>query len=146
MALGVVASFKDGWMFRPKIAAWVGCSVRTVGRSFEQGRSEGLLRTARGKKNEVPPGAKAPLWCGFTHRWLPGWGLAGKAVGVEVAKNKARFLARRVVKSKPMPIARAPERRRWTAAELDAELDRLAARRAAPPAPDPEPPERPPPE
>lgn len=132
LVVGVIGSFKNCWMFRRQIAKRLGISVRTVARAIAQAKAEGLLRTARGKKTEVPPGAPGPIVWGFTNRWLPGWGKAGAEVLAAVSTAKARFIARAGVKAL---VRRAAPARRWTAEELDAELERRAPR---------PPPERPP--
>jgi hypothetical protein len=94
LIVGTVASFKDCWAFRSKIAAFVGCSVRTVQRALTQARSEGLIGVARGKKNECPPNWKSPVACGWSHRWTVGWGKAGAAVRDAVDAARARWLVR----------------------------------------------------
>ena len=71
-ALAHVASRKDLWAFARYVAERIGCSVRTFQRAITQGKSLGLVRTARGKKTEVPPGANAPIACGWCHRWTVG--------------------------------------------------------------------------
>lgn len=110
LALAQVASFKDGWIFRKNIARRVGCHVRTVARAFAEGRAKGLLKTYRSKKNEIPPGAKAPFSCGFSHRVTVGWGLGAAAVKQAIADARAKRLQRPLLK--PTPRRGAPERSR----------------------------------
>lgn len=97
--VGQIASFRDGWAFRRRIAELVGCSIRTVQRAITQAREEGLLGVARAKPNEVPPGAKAPMSCGWSHRWVIGRGLAAAAALAAVAAAKAAALARKTVRA-----------------------------------------------
>ena len=126
LVLGNVASFRDGWAFRKRLASKAGTSVRTVARALKQGRETGLVGVARAKPNERPVGPDgellAPIPCGWSHRWTIGWGKAGEAVGKAVAAARAKFVARAVVKGKGVP--RAPAPRRYTLAQLDAELER----------------------
>lgn len=88
LIFGGFASFKDCWMLQSTIAAFFRCSIRTVQRAAHDAREIGELRTAFGKPGEMPPGATAPMRCKWTHRWVPGRGLAGAAR--ETAINKAR--------------------------------------------------------
>ncbi len=123
-----IASFRDCWVFRKRIAEWARCSVRTVQRAITQARALGLLGVARAKPNEVPTGASSPLPCGWSHRWTIGWGQAAAAVKKAVTAARLAWITRRTT----VPVAKAPPpepeplRRQWTAAELDAELERLA--------------------
>jgi hypothetical protein len=148
LVIGTVASFKECWTFRRNIARRVGCSVRTVQRALTQAREEGLIGVARAKKTEVPPNWEhGPVTCGWSHRWVIGWGKAGQAVADAVHAAKARWLVKHAAPNKmTMPAKPAepqrihsgskprPEyqRRSWTAAELDAELVRLAAEKPPP--------------
>lgn len=137
LTIGNVASFRDGWAFRKKIAQKIGGSVRTVGRALEQGRREGLIGVARAKKGERAPDEDGKptiqLPCGFSHRWTIGWGRAGEQVKAAISAAKAKFLARQIVKGKAGPPISRRSERRWTAAELDAELERRARSLAPPP-------------
>jgi hypothetical protein len=147
LVLGNIGSHRDCWAFRSKLAAKVGCSVRTVQRAITQAASLGLIGVARAKQNEKPPGVDHVVPCGWSHRWVVGWGKAGAAVKVAVDAARARWTLRRVTTkldkscvAKPAECRRTsprPPARTWTAAEIDAELER-AARDA--------PPEKPPPE
>jgi hypothetical protein len=144
LVIGTVASFKECWTFRRNIAAKVGCSVRTVQRALTQARSEGLIGVARAKKTEVPPNWEhGPVTCGWSHRWVIGWGKAGQAVADAVHAAKARWLVRHAAPQKmavsaPVGSTMDPkprnerQRRKWTAAELEAEMDRLEAAGAPP--------------
>jgi len=149
--LGVIASFKEGWIPRRSIARWIGGCVRTVGRMIHQAKEIGLLSTARAKKHEIPPGRSEPFTCGWSHRWIIGWGQAGKAVNDAVHAARARWLVKHAAPERK-PVAAAttrggmepsaaarPEyqRRKWTAAEIDQELERLERLNKPPPwAPD----------
>jgi hypothetical protein len=134
LAFGQIASFRDGWVFRSKIAKRIGASVRTVGRAIRQAKDLGLLGTARAKKTEIPPGLERPLVCGWSHRWIIGWGKAGEAVKLAVNAARARRLTKLTAKGL-RPVAQ-PQRRRWTAEQLERELE-LRARQVPPPEPDP---------
>jgi hypothetical protein len=148
LVVGNIASHRDCWAFRAKLAQKVGCSVRTVQRAITQATSLGLIGVARAKPNEKPPGVGHVVPCGWSHRWTVGWGRAGAAVKRAVDAARARFTLRRA--SRPLPRdacaakarqcgGKAPQLgRTWTAAELDAELA-LVPRT-------PNVPERPPPE
>lgn len=136
LAFAQIASFREGWVFRKRIAKKIGGSVRTVGRAIRQAKDLGLLGTARAKKHEIPPGLDKPLVCGWSHRWIIGWGKAGQAVAAAVNQARARRLAKLTAKG-VRPVAQ-PRRRRWTAEELERELE-LRARSMPPPEPDPPP-------
>jgi hypothetical protein len=142
-----VASFKDGWAFRSTLAEIAACSIRTVARAFAHAKREGLLRTHRAKKREIPPGCDQPLRCGWSHRFVIGWGAAGAAVKQAVEVARARWLVNHVTKPPaPAPSSPAPKRsggvyvfragdkprRTWTADELAAELDKLERERKPP--------------
>lgn len=129
--LGIIASFKDGWLFRKKLAELAKCSVRTAQRAITEGKLEGLLGVARAKQNEIPPGAKAPIPCGWSHRWTIGRDLAGEAMRQAVAAAKAAALARLAAR-RPAKQERvgAALRAKKTAAELE-ERRRDAKRRLA---------------
>lgn len=99
--------------------------MRTVQRGITQARELGLLGTARARPDEVPPGCKSPIRCGWSHRWIVGWGLAVEAC--KAAVERARL--KRMAKAKDIPAKkpRSPAQcRSWTPAELDAELERLS--------------------
>jgi hypothetical protein len=129
--VGQIASFRDCWVFRKRIAEWARCSIRTVQRAITQARSLGLLGVARAKPNEVPPGASHAFACGWSHRWTIGWGKAAAQVKRMVTAARLAWMTRRTV-AKPVASgnveATAPPPKRWTADELDAELERLTTR------------------
>lgn len=131
-----VASFRDCWAFRRQIARVVGLSVRTVQRALTQAQDLGLIRCARAKLGETPPGARGPVTCGFSHRWTIGWGIAGKKAKEKILAAVERARMRRVLRvvqptaaakrspMEPKPLTRY-QRRIPTLDELDAELARL---------------------
>jgi hypothetical protein len=138
--IGNIASYRDCWAFRRKLAAQVGCSIRTVQRAITEAASKGLIGVARCKRGERPPGLDSEVPCGWSHRWIVGWGQVGAAVKHAVDAARSRWIVRRsaascspkVVEcagagnaptSRPRPEARTP--RKWTAAELDQELARI---------------------
>jgi hypothetical protein len=154
LVIGTVASYKDCWTFRRTIAAKVGCSIRTVQRALTQARAEGLIRMHRAKKGEIPPRRQddtqhGPIPCGWSHRFVMGWGQAGRAVADAVHAAKARWLVKQAAPLRTAPPAAAPfhapsgtikpparteyQRRSWTPAELDAELDKLERLKKPPP-------------
>ena len=102
--VGHISSFRDGWVFRKKLAAAVRCSVRTVQRAITQAREEGLLGVARAKKAEIPPGARKPFTCGWSHRWTVGRGMAAGAALLAITAAKVAKIARNVTK----PAAKRP--------------------------------------
>jgi hypothetical protein len=146
LVVGNIASFKHNWTFRKNLAAKAGCSVRTAQRAITQAVALGLMGVARSKPNEKPPGRENPMPCGFSHRWINGWGKTGEAVKRAVDAARARVSLRRATRvipesctpqqAKPCAVRSQREPRRWTAAELDAELDELereSAKREKPP-------------
>lgn len=128
--IGDIASFKDGWVFRSKLAAENDCSVRTVQRAITQAKNEGLIGVARAKENEVPPGAAGPIPCGWSHRWTVGRELAGDELRAAIARAKLAQLTRRMGAPSSAGVPHAPKPppppRRYSSDELDAELQRLA--------------------
>lgn len=126
--VGQIASFKDGWLFRRRLAEIVGCSIRSVQRAITQAREEGILGVARAKQGEKPVGAAGTFACGFSHRWVIGRGLAAAAALAAVTAAKLAAVARRAVQQPAPQPRRAPEgqrrppARRWTADEIDAAL------------------------
>jgi hypothetical protein len=151
LVIGTIASFKDCWAFRAKIAAKVGCSVRTVQRAITQAREEGLIGVARAKRGECPPNWAKPVECGWSHRWTVGWGKAGEAVKLAIENARARWLVKHAVhlpaKAHPtLNVAEpaktgprwktAPDGREWRSMrpeEIAAELDAALARMPPPP-------------
>lgn len=160
LVIGCIASFKDCWAFRSKIAAKVGCSVRTVQRAITQAREEGLIGVARSKVSvvnghkvfEKPPNFEKPVPCGWSHRWTVGWGKAGEAVKAAVENARARWLVNHAIhlpaKAHPTLSVKepaktgprwkvAPDGREWRSMrpeEIAAELEAALAR--MPPAPE----------
>lgn len=130
LVLGCIASFKQCWTFRRALAAHTGVSVRTVQRAITQGKAEGLLGTARAKANEVPPGRKEPVRCGWSHRWIVGWGEAVDKAKAAVERARMKRLARQAVLT-PQDVRNVrppnPRQRRYTVEELAAELERYEA-------------------
>lgn len=106
LALGNVASFDDGWVFRKTIAQHLGCSIKTVQRGLNRGKAEGLLGIARAKKGEIPKGRKHPLNCGWSHRWMIARDMVGNAARAAIAWARAQAIAR-----KQRAVARELERR-----------------------------------
>ncbi len=129
LVLGCIASFKQGWTFRRTLAAHTGVSVRTVQRAITQGKAEGLLGTARAKPNEVPPGRTEPVRCGWSHRWIVGWGQALEAAKAAVERARIKRLQRQAVSAQLAASVRPrnPRQRRWTPDELESELARYEA-------------------
>ena len=139
LVIGCIASFKQGWMFRRNLAAHTGLSVRTVQRAITQAKDFGLIGVARAKKDEVPPGMDHPLTCGWSHRWVVGWGQAAAAAKTAIANCRLARIVKAAARgsvAKPKAEEEAPgpmqgpreqrPPRQWTAAELDAELERFA--------------------
>lgn len=145
LVVGQIASHRDCWAFRARLARAVGCSVRTVQRAITDATSRGLIGVARAKQTEKPPGVDRIVPCGWSHRWTVGWGLAGRALGQAIDKARARWMVRHQTTRAVAPcVARGNKPgnkcghtpRRWTAAELDAELARAAERARPPDEPD----------
>lgn len=162
LVVGSVASFKDCWAFRSKLASQVGCSVRTVQRALTQAREEGLIGVARSKCDivngkkvfEKAPILNKPVPCGWSHRWTIGWGKAGAAVKQAVEAARARFIVRAAVhlpqRSHATLSVASPEKtgprwkttqdgREWrhlTPEQVQAELDAALARMPDTPPPE----------
>jgi hypothetical protein len=143
-----IASFKDGWIFRRRLAKTEGCSVRTVQRAITQAREEGLIGVARAKQGEKPPGAAGTFACGWSHRWIIGRGRAAAAALAAVAAAKLAALVRTAAKppapqprcspaarcaSKAPTGQRRPPARSWTAEEIDQALADTPPATAEPP-------------
>jgi hypothetical protein len=137
-ALAHIASRKDCWAFARHIVERIGCSVRTFQRWVAKGKSLGLVHTYRGKKTEVPPGANAPIECGWCHRIVVGRGLARQERARANDEARARWLTN-LVRRQTVPLelrklaenARNPPPRRpppgvSTSDWLEAELAELA--------------------
>jgi hypothetical protein len=132
LVVGHIASHRECWSFRRRLAERIGCSVRTVQRAITQAVSLGLVGVARAKKTDVPPGLDRPVDCGWSHRWTIGWGKAGAAVKTAIDGARARWMLRvaaRTEKKAALPLEPRPSRppRRWTADELEAELARVTS-------------------
>lgn len=157
--MACLATRRDNWTFRKNIAEVVGCCVRTVGRGFRDARERGLMNAWRGKKGEIPPGAKAPLKCGWSHRTVYGWGQRPAERRREIEEARARWLVHEAQKALPKPPKvrvdgstmdppgrrRAPRTRgpRMTSEQIDAALAELERqKREAEPERPPKPPPR----
>lgn len=144
VALGCIGSFRQAWIFRKSIAKHCGISVRTVQRAITQGKEFGLIGVARAKKDEIPPGLDHPLPCGWSHRWVIGWGQAAAAVKQQVADCRLARMVKAATRAEraaaEIGLGTAPASgprqqrpvRRWTGDEIDAELERLARTKAPP--------------
>lgn len=130
-ALGCIASYKDGWIFRSTIADHIGASVRTVQRGITQGKDLGLIGVARAKKREVPPGLNKLLRCGWSHRWVNGWGEGYQRAKAIVEKCRLARIAKKLVEPIATKLRRA-RNRPMSAAEIDAELERREQLRKPP--------------
>ena len=107
---------RDPWVFQSTIAEAVNCSLRTVARWLQRFREAGLLECWRGGKREIPPGAKAPLKCGWSHRSLTQWHAAGAAFRRAVENIKVRRAERLAAR-----LARA-KGKKMSAEQIDAEM------------------------
>lgn len=124
-------------MFRKNLAEHTGLSVRTVQRAITQGKELGLMGVARAKPNDVPPGMDRPLPCGWSHRWIVGWGEAYSAAMAAVTNCRLARMVKAAARgsvTEPKPTEQAgvtsthrQQRppRHWTAEELDSELARF---------------------
>ncbi len=109
---GSVASWKDCWTLQSTLAKFHNCSVRTVQRSTHDAREIGFLRCAFSKPGEKPPGADAPVPFKWSHRWIPGRGLAGAALQEAVNKARAAWVITKAAIRKPYNVqAQAAKRR-----------------------------------
>lgn len=134
--LADVASWRDGWEFRHHLAARYRCHTRTVQRALNQSAELGLLEIRRAKPGEIPPGARNPLPCGWSHRWVPGRELIrGKAPDPEAwarCVNKARLarLVRRSMGERQRRLIRRDVQRSLRDAQID-ERRRVLKQQAA---------------
>lgn len=120
-----IASFRDGWVFRRRLAKMENCSVRTVQRAITQAREEGLIGVARAKQGEKPQGAAGSFACGFSHRWVIGRGLAAAAASLRSSEGPPHG-------STPTPRAPLDGRRNRPGPSRNAAVDgRATARRRA---------------
>jgi hypothetical protein len=145
LVVGQIASFRDCWAFRSKLARLLGVSVRTIQRAISEAKSLGLLKVFRAKPNEKAPELGRVIPCGWSHRLTVGWGKAGAAVTEAIEAARLRFIARSAVavtaarssssvppssgtRTAPRSSSSAQQwpRRHWTAEQLDQELERRA--------------------
>ena len=144
LVVGQIASFRDCWAFRRKLARLLGVSVRTIQRAISEAKSLGLLRVFRAKPNEKAPELGKVVPCGWSHRLTVRWGKAGAAVTEAIEAARLRFIARSVVATAARSSSVAPPssgtrtaprssssaqqwpRGHWTAERLDRELERTA--------------------
>lgn len=76
--LAAAASYgQKVWAFQDNLAAFVGCSIRTVQRAFNEAKVLGLLYSRRSRQGELTPTGKY-LKCGFALRTFTTWGLRSK--------------------------------------------------------------------
>ena len=124
-------------MSRRKLAQAAGVSVRTAQRAITEFKNAGEIGVARSKKGEVPPGSKTgePLWCGFSHKWVIGRGMAGRELHQEIARRRllmqqrtalgptrAAVVTLNVRRQRGAESESLKPRKRWTAEEIDAEI------------------------
>lgn len=140
--VGEIGTHRDCWAFQRRLAKIAGCCVRTVQRAIRQAKSLGLIGVHRCKKGEIPPRRPEdpnfgkPIPCGWSHRFMIGRGLAGRALHVAIEAARAKWITRQVVaasSSVPLPKrASSPTvaarstlpKRSYTSEEIDAELAR----------------------
>lgn len=71
--LAAAASYGEKcWAFQDNLAAFIGCSLRTVQRAFDEGKRLGLLTSRRSRQGELTPTGKY-LKCGFALRTFTTW-------------------------------------------------------------------------
>lgn len=71
--LAAAASYGEKfWGFQRGLAEFIGCSLRTVQRAFDEGKRIGLVTSRRSRQNEVTPTGKY-LKCGFALRTFTTW-------------------------------------------------------------------------
>lgn len=132
--VGQISSFTDGWVFRRRLAELLDCSVRTVQRAITQAKAEGLLGVARAKRSDIPPGAREPLPCGWSHRWTIARDLVGAAAAAAIraarleqltraATRAAAGTARAIRRREPPTDAQLEQRRQQQRSELAAWSD-----------------------
>ena len=125
LVIGSVGSFRDCWMFQRTLAKNLGCSLRTVQRALREGRQLGLIECHRAKAKEKAPEIGKTLPCGWSHRWVVGWGRAKETVEKLVNVARAKALVPGLFRKKPKKAEEsATPHRRWTAEEIEAELAR----------------------
>lgn len=125
LVVGQIASFRDCWAFRARLARIVGASVRTVQRAISEAKSLGLIGVARAKQGETAPGLERAVPCGWSHRWTIGRGLALGAVQKAIEAARTKFLRRTSLAGGVVRTSKPPApSRRWTAEEISRELER----------------------
>ena len=124
--VGHIGSMRDCWAFRRKLADAVGVSVRTVQRAITQAKELGLIDVHRAKENEVPPGAKGPIPCGWSHRWAIARGMGIAAAAAAVAAARVRAAARAATRAVRAMARRGRHER--TAHNAESERRRALAR------------------
>lgn len=88
--LAAAASYgQQCWAFQDNLAEFVGCSLRTVQRAFDEGKRLGLLYSRRSRQGELTPTGKY-LKCGFALRTFTTWGLRSRRRINETAARFAR--------------------------------------------------------
>jgi|WetSurMetagenome_2_1015567.scaffolds.fasta_scaffold570715_1 DNA-binding transcriptional regulator LsrR (DeoR family) len=127
LVIGCVGSFRDCWVFQRQIADRLGCSVRTVQRALRQARDLGLIECHRAHKNENAPGLQKPIPCGWSHRWVIGWGLVGEAVSRAINLARLNRMAPKAFRAPKR--TREPVPKRWTASEIEEALRRRYSER-----------------
>jgi len=71
--LAAAASYGEKvWAFQGGLADFVGCSLRTVQRAFDEAKRLGLLTSRRSRQGELTPTGKY-LKCGFALRTFTTW-------------------------------------------------------------------------
>lgn len=123
--IGGIASFKDAWLFRLKLARWFRCSVRTIQRAITEGKELGLIGVARCKQGEIPPGAQTAIPCGWSHRWTVGWGKAVDVARSEIAQTRFARIMKALAKrpAPPAPPVYPKRKTQFTAEEIQTVID-----------------------
>jgi len=86
--LAAAASYGEKcWAFQDNLAAFVGCSLRTVQRAFDEAKRLGLVTSRRSRQGELTPSGKY-LKCGFALRTFTTWGLRSRR---RINATAARF-------------------------------------------------------
>ena len=60
------------WGFQDNLAQFIGCSIRTVQRAFDEAKRLGLVTSRRSRQGELTPTGKY-LKCGFALRTFTTW-------------------------------------------------------------------------
>lgn len=123
LVAGYIASFRDCWTFQAKIGQFINRSIRTVQRCLVDLSKFGFIERHRSKKREIPPGATAPLPCGWSHRWAVGKGLAKEACQRAINLARAiKLLPGAFTRKRRKPSDPPARPRRWTVEEIEAEM------------------------